>query len=255
MLRTVPTSEIEYPESDGMPMAETDEHRIQMTDALIHPLRARYRAQGNVYISGNLFFYYEEGNREAVVAPDVLVVFGVSPQKRRTYKLWEEGRAPDVVFELTSRKTFETDLGRKRLLYEDLGVREYFLFDPLREYLRPPLQGFRLTDEGYYDPLKPQPLRAGEWQLESLVLGLVLHTAGPDLRLYDPETDAYLRMPEETESMLVETESMLAETESMLAETESELTKTAAALQAEREARTVAEAEIARLRALLDQKG
>ncbi|NJN54097.1 MAG: Uma2 family endonuclease [Anaerolineae bacterium] len=247
MLKTLPKSEIEYPESDGLPMAETDEHRIQMTDALIHPLRARYHKQGNVYVSGNLFFYYEEGNREAVVAPDVFVVFGVTAKKRRTYKLWEEGHAPDVVFELTSRKTYEADLGRKRLLYEDLGVREYFLFDPLREYLRPPLQGFRLTAEGYYDPLRPQPLPTSEWQLESQVLSLQLHTHGSNLRLYDGELDAYLRMPEETESMLAETETILAETETILTETET-------ALRSERKARELAEAEISRLKALLAQK-
>ncbi len=81
----------EYPESDGTPLAETDAHCFQMIDALIHPLRTRYRQQDDVYISGNLFFYYEEGNPRAVVAPDVFVVFGVPNKKRRTYKLWQEG--------------------------------------------------------------------------------------------------------------------------------------------------------------------
>lgn len=50
------TEEVEYPESDGEPMAETDTHRIQMTDALIHPLKERFRQQPDVYVSGNLFF-------------------------------------------------------------------------------------------------------------------------------------------------------------------------------------------------------
>jgi Uma2 family endonuclease len=247
MLKTLTRSEIEYPESDGQPMAETDTHREQMTDALIFPLKQHYRHRHDVYVSGNLFLYYEEGNPRAVVAPDVFVVFGVSNRTRRIYKLWEEGVAPVIVFELTSRSTYEDDLSRKRLLYEDLGVREYFLFDPLHEYLRPRLQGFRLTAEGYYEPLKPKPLAKGEWQLESEVLDLILHTAGSNLRLYDPETRAYLRMPEETESALAETESVLAETESVLAETE-------AALRAERAVREAAEGEITRLKALLEQR-
>lgn len=254
MLKTLTKSDIEYPESDGLPMAETDTHREQMTDALIFPLKQRYRHRNDVYISGNLFIYYKKGNPRAVVAPDVFVVFGVPTGTRRTYKLWEEGVAPIIVFELTSRSTYEDDLSRKRLLYEDLGVREYFLFDPLHEYLRPPLQGFRLTAEGYYEPLKPWPLANGEWQLESEVLALALHTEGSNLRLYDPETHAYLRMPVETELALAESESVLAETELVLTETELVLAETKVALRTEREVRETAEAEITRLKALLAEK-
>lgn len=219
MLKVSPTlTDVEYPDSDGEPMAETDTHRIQMTDALIYPLKERYRHRPDVYVSGNLFLYYEEGNPKSVIAPDVFVVFGVPDQLRRIYKLWEEKKAPDIVFELTSRKTYQEDLSKKRLLYEELGVREYFLFDPLREYLRPPLQGFRLVDD-YYVPVIPEQLDNGEWQTNSEVLGLVLQTEGPNLRLYDPEQERYLPMPAE-----------------------------------EAEARRAAEAEVERLRALLAQQ-
>ena len=48
-----------------------------------------------------------------------------------------------MVFEITSRGTRLEDLGTKRALYAMLGVREYFLYDPLGEYLQPPLQGYR----------------------------------------------------------------------------------------------------------------
>ena len=120
-------------------MAETDVHRDLMTDALLHPLKEYFRDQTDVYISGNLLLYYEQGRPSAVIAPDVFVVFGVPHHQRRIYKLWEEPQAPAVVFELTSKSTYHTDLSTKRFLYETLGVREYFLFDPLHEYLRPPL--------------------------------------------------------------------------------------------------------------------
>lgn len=193
------SDEIEYPESDGEPMAETDVHRDLMTDALLHPLKERYRDAPNVYVSGNLFLYYEEGDPTAVVAPDVFVVFGVPDHQRRIYKLWEEGQAPDIVFELTSKHTYREDLSDKRLIYESLGVREYFLFDPLKDYLRPPLQGFRL-DESYYVSIMPQPWDEGEWQIHSQVLGLTLRTDGSLLRLYDPEQERYLlTRAEETE--------------------------------------------------------
>ena len=216
MLKTVlPETEIEYPESDGKPMAETDTHRIQMTDALIHPLQERYRNE-DVYVSGNLFLYYEEGNPRAVVAPDVFVVFGVSNEIRRTYKLWEEGQAPAVVFELTSRSTYEDDLSRKRLLYEELRVQEYFLFDPLHEYLRPPLQGYRLTNEGYFVPVLPTQLSSGEWQIESKVLALLLETAEHNLRLYDPDKEEYLRTPIETEAALRDAEAEIERLRTLL---------------------------------------
>jgi Uma2 family endonuclease len=218
MLRTISPSETEYAESDDTPMAETDIHRTQITDALIHPLQERYRERDDVYVSGNLFLYYERDNPGAVVAPDVFVVFGVPKRERRVYKLWQEPKAPDVVFELTSRKTYQDDLSRKRLLYEELGIREYILFDPLRDYLRPPLQGFRLTKEGYYAPLMPQPFREEEWQLPSDMLGLLLRSEGPQLRLYDPAAAAYLRTPAEAEEALRAAEEEIARLRALLDE-------------------------------------
>ncbi len=213
-------------------MAETDVHRDLMTDALLNPLKEHFRHRDDVYISGNLFLYYEEGNKYAAVAPDVFVVFGVPKQQRRTYKLWEEGQAPDVVFELTSESTYRTDLSDKRLLYETLKVREYFLFDPLEDYLRPPLQGFRLV-ESYYLPVVPESWGEGGWQIHSQVLDLTIRINGPTLRLYDPVQEQYLLShAEEADARRKEANARQA---------------------AEKRAET-AEAELARLRALLDRQ-
>ena len=84
-----------------------------------------------------MFLYYEEGDPRKVVCPDVFVTLNVpSNTKRRTFKVWEEGKGPDLVIEITSKKTRKEDLHKKFDLYRDvLGVREYFLFDPLEEYL------------------------------------------------------------------------------------------------------------------------
>lgn len=106
----------------------------------------------NVYVSGNLLVYYEPGNPKKFVVPDAFVVKGISPQKRPIYKTWVEGRMPDVVLETTSRKTRKKDIGEKPELYSSLGIQEYFLFDPDREYLEPPLQGYRLA-KGKYVPI------------------------------------------------------------------------------------------------------
>ena len=227
-------------------MAESDTHRTQMTDALIYPLKAWFRQRSDVYVSGNMFVYYEEGHPQAVVAPDVFVVYGVPNHLRRVYKVWVEGKTPDVVFELTSKSTRREDLSDKRFLYEELGVREYFLFDPLREYLRPCLQGFRREDD-YFHPIPVTSLPGGEWQLSSQVLGLMLQTDGSDLRLLDPVTDMRLLMAgEEADARrAAEVARRAAEAACQVAETRAE---------AEAAARQAAEAEIGRLRALLAGK-
>jgi Uma2 family endonuclease len=181
--------DVDYPESDGQPMGETDFHRKEMSD-LINALDDRYRELADIYVAGNLFLYYLEGDRRAVVCPDVFLVQGVPKRQRRTYKLWEEeGRAPSFVIEVTSLHTRDEDLRDKNLRdkkkkYEMLGVEEYFLHDPFGEYLSPVLQGFRLV-EGRYRPLSPSP----DGSLISNVTGLRLRPEGQRLRLIDLATD------------------------------------------------------------------
>ena len=134
-----------YPEGDGKPMAETPVHRDELI-RLIQTLQDAFAGRADVYVSGNMMLYYEEGNPRASASPDVFVVIGVPKlPERRVYKVWEEGAPPTVVMEITSRSTRREDLHKKWELYIRLGVREYILYDPLGEYLRPPLQGFRLV--------------------------------------------------------------------------------------------------------------
>ncbi len=188
--------EIYYPESDGKPMAETDLHRDEMFE-LIAMLQARYEDAPDVYVSGNLLLYHVEGDPTQSVAPDTFVVFGVAKGQRRTYKLWEEGVAPAVAFEVTSRKTRREDRRTKKALYARLGVTEYFLYDPEADYLRPPLQGFRLTDDDYV-ALTPDATGA----LQSERLGLDLRLEGGRLQLYDVATGARLpRLAEQAKAL------------------------------------------------------
>ncbi|MGH9801060.1 MAG: Uma2 family endonuclease, partial [Blastocatellia bacterium] len=138
----IQTRRIEYPESDGQPMAETDLH-IQLMFDWRFALREFFNQTKDVYVGTNLMFYYVEGDPTKSVAPDVFVVRGVGNHDRRIYKLWEEGQAPQVVIEVSSRKTKNEDLTWKKQLYAWLGVAEYFIFDP--EYkLKPALRAFRL---------------------------------------------------------------------------------------------------------------
>ena len=131
---------IDYPETDGQPMAETPEHRDAMIDA-IQVLRKHFAPRPDVYVSGNMMMYYKEGEPRHSVSPDVFVAMGVEDKDRRTYLLWREAKGPDFVLEVTSRSTRRNDQRTKRALYERMGVAEYVLYDPLGEYLEPPLQG------------------------------------------------------------------------------------------------------------------
>ena len=90
------------PSSDGKPMAETDHQRTPLTYA-VEALRCHFQDRADVYVSGNLFIYYREGDPQAVVAPDVFVVLGADSADRSIYCLWEEPKGPDFVLEITSR--------------------------------------------------------------------------------------------------------------------------------------------------------
>jgi Uma2 family endonuclease len=100
-------------------MAETDWHRDLMT-AIIAILKLWYAKARRVYVSGNLLLYYVPGNKRKHVSPDVFVVRGVSKRKRLYYLLWEEGKSPEMITEVTSKSTRKEDLDTKFKLYRDI---------------------------------------------------------------------------------------------------------------------------------------
>jgi Uma2 family endonuclease len=224
-------------------MAETDWHRDLMF-ALIKTLEAHFAANPKVYVSGNLLVFYEPGNKLRHLSPDVFVVKGIAKRQRPNYLIWEEGKGPDVVIELTSPTTKEEDLDDKFLLYRDkLRVKEYFLFDPLHEYLNPPLQGYRLR-KGVYEPISPVDNR-----LPSKVLGLHLERNGREVRLYDPDRDRWLPTPEEA---LQQSEEKLRRETKVRREEARIRREEAKARQVEAAARQKAEAEVERLQRELE---
>jgi len=232
--RSLPTERtVIYPESDGKPMAETDIHRELMTD-IIKMLKNHFRARSDVYVSGNLLLYYEKGNPRKSVAPDVFVVVGIEKKMRRTYLLWEEEKAPDFVLELASKKTVKKDLGEKKDLYATvLRVKEYYLFDPDGLYLQPSLQGYRLAGDTYF------PIQPVDERLPSEVLGLELGEKDMELSLYNPQTKRWLLKPSEESEARRKAEARAQHAE--------------AKAQQEYQARQQVEAELARLRALLER--
>ena len=205
---------IDYPSSDGKPVAESDFQFTPLAYAR-DSLRLHFRDRSDVYVAGNLLIYYEEGNPKARVAPDVFVVLGVPNRDRSSYFLWEEREAPDFVLEVTSRSTRREDQGRKRELYRRLGITEYWQYDPTGDYLDPPLQGLRLTG-GSYRPMSRAESVDGSTAMASRVLELELRLVGGELRFHDPVTNRNLLTLEETDDARRTAEARVAELEARL---------------------------------------
>ena len=150
-------------------MAENDEH-CRAILSIRAPPQVRFRD------SADLPLYYERGNLRKCVA--------AGPP--RTYLLWEEGRPPDFVVEVSSPDSRNADRTEKRELYARLGVREYFLFDPVCEDGEHDgrLQGYRLWDRGSVEMGQGGAAGSGA-ELESEVLWLSLRSEGKRVRLRD----------------------------------------------------------------------
>jgi Uma2 family endonuclease len=180
------TPEIIYPCSDGEPLAETQQHvlAILMTLALLR----LYLQDQSAVVFADQFFYYVENRPRARVAPDVMVIFDIPKQLYANYKLWEGKQTPAIIFEVTSAGTKEVDWGFKKALYEQLGVEEYWLFDPYGEWIEGQLRGYRLNQDGVYQLISDN---------QSQVLGLQLRAEDYLIGFYRLDTGEKLLTPEE----------------------------------------------------------
>ena len=251
---------VEYPESDGKPMAETPIHwRATVHFAL--PLMERYADRSDVYVGSDMLMYWVENDTDRKVSPDVFVAFGPAKEpERRVWKVWEEGKAPDFVLEVTSKGTRRKDEGSKARLYERLEVTEYWQFDPTEDYLRPNLKGRRLGSDGAYEPIEIEE-RDGALSARSEVLGLELRPEGEALRLFDPEVGEYLPTSGEKSGIIVavkaERDAAYAERDAATAERDAvtaERDTTAAERDAAAAERDAAKARIAELERRLADK-
>ncbi|MCI0357008.1 MAG: Uma2 family endonuclease [Planctomycetaceae bacterium] len=174
----------DYPTRDGRSF-DSDVHREVVVET-IEMLRRHFAGQ-QAYVSGNILTFYRRGDRRRFVSPDVMVVKGVEPGPRPNYLVWEEGRSPNVVIEITSARTRREDLKYKFDVYrQEMRVAEYFLFDPRGEYLSPRLCGFRLFGERYI------AIEAIAGNLPSVELGLCLAAVGTSLRFLNPHNGQWL---------------------------------------------------------------
>jgi Uma2 family endonuclease len=258
----------DYPQSGNRTMPSTQHERAQRTAAML--LEAVVAPDDIVAVE--LMILLDAGHLRRHLTPDVFVARGVGELDpiydvpRQQYRLWDEGKVPDLVYEGASPSTKNRDSAGKKDDYAALGVREYVQFDPLGTLLFPRLQVHRLTAFGGYERVAAEDDGAVrcvtfpdyEWLIEGYLL-----------RLRDRATGRLVPTPSEravmataradTEAERARSEAMRAERENMRADTEAARAE-AEATRAEREriraatetARAdSAEAELTELRAQL----
>ncbi len=198
-------SDLSYPSAEGELVGETEAH-LAVLRATLGVLTQHLSGRPAIVLA-NCFFYYARGFPRMFVAPDLMVIFEVAPGERGNYKAWEEGQVPAVIFEMTSQATQEEDQEIKKTLYEQLGVQEYWLFDPRAEWIPERLQGYRLRGEDY------EPIADGR----SEPLQLRLRADGELIAFYHEETGENLLIREQLTEALRQAQAQ-AEQERLRAE-------------------------------------
>ena len=146
-----------------------------------------YRGE-EVFVAGDLLWYPVEGDNKTRIAPDILVAKGRPPGHRGSYKQWEEdGKPPDVVFEILSPGNRFGEMTRKFQFHDRHGVGEYYLYDPDRGEL----SGWVRNDPG--KSLEELEEMEG-WTSPST--GVTFHLEGVDLALTGPGGRRFLTYAE-----------------------------------------------------------
>ena len=228
---------LQLPERDGIPL-ESDWHRAAI-GLLIESVLYHFKDRTDFYAGGNMFIHFclEQVRKHSFRGPDFFYVDGVALNPPRRYWIvWNEGgRYPDLIIELSSPSTYEEDRTTKKKIYErTFRTSEYYCYDPETEKL----QGWRLGQRRRYRAIKPNE-RGWLWSEElKLWLGIwkgeYLRHPGTWLRFYTRQGNL-VELKDETALQQLENERQRAEHERQRAE--------------------AAEAELARLKALLAQQG
>ncbi|MDF5710539.1 MAG: Uma2 family endonuclease [Nostoc sp. S4] len=214
-------SEIFYPSADGQPVAETYDHLYALLTTL--EVLKQYLADRQATVLANQFLYYAQGFPKLRVAPDVMVIFDVASGGRDNYKIWEEGQVPTVIFEMTSFGTKGQDEIFKKTLYEQLGVKEYWLFDPKVEWVEQQLRGYRLRGEIYesIEDGRSEPLQL-RLVIEGKLIAFYREDTGEKLLIADELVEALQQevLARQQAEERAEVESQRAEVERQRAEVE-----------------------------------
>lgn len=182
-----------YPEEREDDMGENSIH-IQLLANLLNILKIFFKGRQDVFLSGNMNLYFEEGNPRRWYAPDLLVAFGVPNVERSSYLLWREKVFPQVIIEISSEKTWRNDIDEKLRMYEEFGAEEYYVLDPEFGYLPSPIMAYRRKSDMLAE------LNVIDNRILSPRLGLEIVLEANAFRLFNRRTNEYLRTLEESEN-------------------------------------------------------
>ena len=165
--------EVEYPEGHWIALSVGHGDAVRQAATALHHY---FRERKDVLVAMELVVYYQRGNNKVWLQPDVQVVFGVEHcGSRGSFRVWEEGKAPDFVLEVASPSTAETDALHKAREYARIGVREYWRLDPDGSLMETPLEGY-VASAGQYEQVQPVEGTGRGGALRSQVLGLDLRS-------------------------------------------------------------------------------
>ena len=220
--RVEPAESVFYPIEDDEPLAESEYQLLPLVYAY-WVLTAWFSDDPTTWVGSDMFLYYQEGDPSKVVAPDLFVVTQTHKEERRNiFQTWIEGRVPDFILEVLSESNYRNDLVTKFPIYRQLGVREYWMYDPTPTgILSPPLQGYRLVGADYQPIPVEEMVEPGRYRGVSEVLRLELHAERDWFRLFDPAEGIYRRDIQESEQALAaERDARLADQQALAAERE-----------------------------------
>ena len=111
------------------------------------------RGMGSVFLGSNIPLRTNPRNLREHEAPDYYLAWGVDVAAIRgetAYNLWEVGKPPEWALEVASPSTYQRDLNDKPRRYAEIGIGEYWMFDPTGgELYGEALMGFELVDGEY----------------------------------------------------------------------------------------------------------
>lgn len=198
-LSSADEEEIIYPEQREDDMGESSIHS-KLINRLLQMLLHFFEQREDVFLSANMNLYYEEKNPNKWYAPDLLIAFGVPNHERASYQVWKEKVFPQVIFEVSSNRTWKMDISEKLEIYSELGTEEYYILDPEFAFLPAPMlafhrQGGRLLTASVNNE-----------RIFSPRLDLEIVRAENTFRLFNPQASEFLLTLEESEEKRRETE-------------------------------------------------
>ena len=170
---------------------ETELHLRQII-LLLQCLEWLWKDRTDFYAGGNLTVYYSPNQKknEDIRGPDFFVVLGTERKTLKSWVVWDEdGKYPNVIIEILSPTTANTDRVTKKELYQNTFRNpDYFWFDPYTlEFV-----GFHLIDNKYQSL---EPNEKGYLWSEQLGLYLGVHDG---LLRYFTSQGELVPTPEET---------------------------------------------------------